>query len=103
MPAVTPETQLLSALAELLRQGGLAAFLAISLYVNYKLWHGKEGLYDRLVSSETNRANAAEANVTSMVEELTRIRMVMTELKALRNGDSRPPSVPSSLPGGTSP
>jgi len=83
---MSAETQLMTALAELLRQGGLAAFLSISLYVNYKLWHTKDALYDRLIESEKTRADSAEGNVTQMVTEQTKTRLVLERLEQRKNG-----------------
>ena len=82
---MSAETQLLTALAELLRQGGLAAFLSISLYVNYTLGHTKDALYDRLIESEKTRADSAEGNVTQMVTEQTKTRLVLERLEQRKN------------------
>jgi hypothetical protein len=79
--------QVFTILAEVLRQGGLAAFLTLSLYVNWRLYKAKDALYDRLIESESKRADSAEDNVTAIVTEMTQIRMVMSELKELEGAE----------------
>ena len=96
---VSPEVTLISAAAELLRNGGLAAFLSLSMYVNYRLWHTKDALYDRLIESETKRANSAEDSVTKVVTEQTKTRIVLERLMVMKNGSngsSTTPEVPGS-------
>ena len=95
---VSPEVTLISAAAELLRNGGLAAFLSLSMYVNYRLWHTKDALYDRLIESETKRANSAEDSVTKVVTEQTKTRIVLERLMVMKNGSNGSSTTPE-LPG----
>lgn len=86
--------QVLGAIAEFCRVFGLLALVLIEGWIIYKLWQGKEALFDRLIESEKARADNAEANITKIVTEQTQTRIVLERLANLKNGKKQEASEP---------
>jgi hypothetical protein len=78
--------ELLAALAELIRQGGLLALVVIEGWIIYKLYNSRDELYDRLIESTQANATAANAMTARVTEALTRSATVAERIEQRKYG-----------------
>ena len=78
--------QLLGAVAELIRQGGLLALVVIQGWIIWQLWKSRDALYDRLIESTQDNAERANQMTESVTEALTRSTSVAERIEERRYG-----------------
>ena len=78
--------QLLAALAELIRQGGLLALVVIEGWIIFKLWQSRDALYDRLITSKEEDAKASIKMTTTVVTALTKATAITERIEQRKYG-----------------
>lgn len=78
--------QLLGAIAELIRQGGLLALVVIEGWIIWQLWKSRDGLYDRLIRATETNAQAANQMTERVVTALTRSTSVAERIERRKYG-----------------
>ena len=90
------EVHIIVALAELLRQGGLLALVAIEGFIIYKLYSSRDALYDRLIAAKEDDRVRSDNMTERVVTALGRSTAVVERIEAKKFGELPPAkSVPS--------
>jgi len=80
------EVQLLAAIAEIIRQGGLLALVVIEGWIIYKLYTSRDKLYDRLIEAKEDDRDRSDRMTGRVVSALERSTLVAERIEQKKYG-----------------